>query len=110
MAEVSPWMIRIVLDRKKKEDKGLNNKMICAMIEQAAGGDIKALHNNDNAPTLVIQVRIKDDSRSKAAANGQGDEQAEDSYDDDQFVKQVCGRLPRPACLTPPSRRSRPRC
>jgi hypothetical protein len=72
----SPWMLRLVLDRKKKEDKGLTNAEIARQIQHDFGGDLLVIFNNDNAPTLVLQVRISGDTRKGEAGADQLDENA----------------------------------
>mmetsp|Transcript_20397 Transcript_20397/g.36277 ORF Transcript_20397/g.36277 Transcript_20397/m.36277 type:complete len:1619 (-) Transcript_20397:363-5219(-) len=59
--DTSPWMLRMVLDRRKKEGKDLENSHIAKKIEQKFAGEVWCLHNDDNAPELVLQIRIRDD-------------------------------------------------
>lgn len=83
MENASPWMLRIVLDRKKKESKDLSNNDIAERINQEWKGDLKAIFSNDNAPKLVLQIRFKNDEGDKDGGA------MEDSGDDDVFLKKV---------------------
>ncbi len=92
----SPWMLRLVLDRKKKEDKGLTNSEIARKIQHDFGGDLLVIFNNDNAPTLVLQIRIAGESRNKADAGGaaMADEAGQDAQEDeDLFLKKIESNL-----------------
>eukprot|EP00494_Astrolonche_serrata_P001790 UN01796 len=51
-------MLRLVLDRKKKEDKRLSNPEIADQINRLFEGDLRVLFSNDNARELVLQVRL----------------------------------------------------
>jgi len=86
MDNASPWMLRIVLDRKKKEDKGLTNNEIAEKINADFAGDLKCIFNNDNSPQLVLQIRISGDDR------GDKDENMEDP-DEDLFLKKIENNL-----------------
>jgi len=80
--KASPWMLRIVLDRKRKEDKGLSNQEIADKINSEFAGDLKCIFNSDNSTPLVLQIRlISDEGKDK-------DETVEDA-DEDLFLKKV---------------------
>jgi len=85
MDSASPWMLRFVLDRKKKENKDLSNAEIAERINQDWNGDLKAVFSNDNAQKLVLQIRFKADELDKGSA-GEGEDA---SADDDIFLKKV---------------------
>jgi len=87
METASPWMLRIVLDRKKKESKELTNNDIAEHINNEWRGDLKCIFSNDNAPKLVLQIRFKNDEADKDAAGAGG--QVEEQSDDDVFLKKV---------------------
>ncbi len=84
METASPWMLRIVLDRKKKESKELTNNDIAEIINNEWKGDLKCIFSNDNAPKLVLQIRFKNDEDKDAPGAA-----AEESNDDDVFLKKV---------------------
>ena len=89
MDSASPWMLRFVLDRKKKENKDLSNAEIAERINHDWNGDLKAIFSNDNAPKLVLQIRFKADELEKGGAAGEGGEDGASSADDDIFLKKV---------------------
>jgi DNA-directed RNA polymerase II subunit RPB1 len=78
MENASPWMLRFVLDRKKKENKDLTNNEIAERINMDWAGDLKCIFSNDNAPKLVLQIRFKNDENDK-----------DDDGQDDIFLKKV---------------------
>ena len=61
MENASPWMLRVVLDFKKKEDKGVRNREIAATINKDFEGLLTCIFNNDNATPPVLQIRITSD-------------------------------------------------
>jgi DNA-directed RNA polymerase II subunit RPB1 len=86
MDNASPWLLRIVLDRKKKEDKGLSNAEIADRINADFSGDLKCIFNSDNAKELVLQVRMSGDDKHDA-------DDATDDPDDDLFLKKIESNL-----------------
>uniref|UniRef100_A0A7S0DEE9 DNA-directed RNA polymerase n=1 Tax=Amorphochlora amoebiformis TaxID=1561963 RepID=A0A7S0DEE9_9EUKA len=76
----SPWMLRMVLDRRKKEGKDLENSRIASRIEAGFPEDLWCLHNDDNAPELVLQIRIRDDTR---------DDDEEEEMDSTVFLRRL---------------------
>jgi DNA-directed RNA polymerase II subunit RPB1 len=83
MENASPWMLRIVLDRKKKDDKNLKNQEIADKINADYAGDLRCIFNNDNETPLVLQVRINNDENEEDA----------EGLDEDLFLKQIEGNL-----------------
>ena len=86
MENASPWMLRFVLDRKKKENKDLSNAEIAEKINMDWNGDLKAIFSNDNAAKLVLQIRFKQDDADKGSGGGA---EGEEMQDDDIFLKKV---------------------
>ncbi|KAL0487825.1 DNA-directed RNA polymerase II subunit RPB1 [Acrasis kona] len=75
---LSPWVLRFVLD--KKEMANMTMAHVANRIDAEFGGDVRTIFSDDNAPELVLLVRItKDDSGGKAAA--------EEEQDHDQTVE-----------------------
>ena len=89
VSKVSPWMLRLVLDRKNKEDKGLTNSEIAEMINNEFSGDLKCIFNNDNSPTLVLQVRVLDPDRAADKDMDGAQEDTNSGEDDELFLKRV---------------------
>ena len=72
-SRISPWMLRIELDREAMSDKNLTMEDITLKMLQTYGADVlHVICNDDNADTLVMRVRlISDDShvrQGRAAA------------------------------------------
>lgn len=78
--KLSPWVLRIVLDRFKKEDKGLTNADISERIKLDFGGDLHCIHSSDNAERPVLQIRMVNEDAEK-------DADAED--EEDLFLKRI---------------------
>mmetsp|Transcript_1124 Transcript_1124/g.1872 ORF Transcript_1124/g.1872 Transcript_1124/m.1872 type:complete len:1737 (-) Transcript_1124:140-5350(-) len=58
----SPWMIRMIINRKTKEMVGLEMDHIAAKIEESFAGEVRCFYSDDNTPLnkeMVIQIRIK---------------------------------------------------
>eukprot|EP00468_Gymnochlora_sp_CCMP2014_P009815 CAMPEP_0167763390 /NCGR_PEP_ID=MMETSP0110_2-20121227/13339_1 /TAXON_ID=629695 /ORGANISM="Gymnochlora sp., Strain CCMP2014" /LENGTH=1805 /DNA_ID=CAMNT_0007650455 /DNA_START=17 /DNA_END=5434 /DNA_ORIENTATION=+ len=60
----SPWLLRLTLDRRRKEGKELANAEIADRIQQRFAGEVQCLTNDDNAPELILHIRIIDKDNS----------------------------------------------
>jgi DNA-directed RNA polymerase II subunit RPB1 len=87
--QASPWMLRFVLDRRKKEDKDLTNNEIAERMNKDWSGDLKCITSNDNAAKLVLQVRFKQDESDKDRMFQDEGQASSGSMDDDVFLKKV---------------------
>jgi len=81
LSRISPWLLRIELDRKRMTDKKLTMEQIAEKINAGFGDDLNPLFNDDNAEKLVLRIRImnSDDKMEE-------EEQA-DKMEDDVFLK-----------------------
>ena len=82
-SRLSPWLLRIVLDRAKMLDKKLCMADVVGKISECFGADIScfALCSDDNSPQLVIRIRIVNEASSNGggALGSKGFEDSEDS-------------------------------
>ena len=77
-SRISPWLLRIELDRKRMTDSKLTMEQIADKINQGFGDDLNCIFNDDNALKLVLRIRIM----------GSGDDKGtEVSLDDLLFPK-----------------------
>ena len=99
MENMSPWVLRIVLDRFKKEDKGANcffiaylswllstvsglsNADIAERINLDFGGDLRCIFSSDNAEKPVLQIRMTNEDESTRPEDGLDEE--------DLFLKKI---------------------
>ena len=58
VSRISPWLLRIELDRKRMVDKQLTMEQIAEKINQGFGDDLNCISNDDNAEKLVLRIRI----------------------------------------------------
>ena len=65
VTRVSPWLLRIELDRKRMTDKKLTMEQISEKINMAFGDDLNCIFNDDNAEKLVLRIRIMNNDDSK---------------------------------------------
>eukprot|EP00475_Leptophrys_vorax_P015512 TRINITY_DN21840_c0_g5_i1.p1 TRINITY_DN21840_c0_g5~~TRINITY_DN21840_c0_g5_i1.p1 ORF type:complete len:941 (+),score=219.62 TRINITY_DN21840_c0_g5_i1:162-2825(+) len=88
MAEVSPWVLRIVVDAAKREGKQLRNADIVNRINREYGSDLVCIANTDNEPVSVFHVRINH-------RQADGDKSISESVDmgDNQWLKKLEGTL-----------------
>ena len=56
--KISPWLLRVELDRKKMTDKKLSMEQISEKIHEGFGEDLHCIFNDDNAETLTLRIRI----------------------------------------------------
>lgn len=83
VARISPWLLRIELDRKKMTDRKLTMEQISQKINSGFGDDLNCIFNDDNAEKLVLRIRIivGDDKLADDA------EEQVDKMEDDTFLR-----------------------
>ncbi|KAG5899829.1 hypothetical protein JTB14_012300 [Gonioctena quinquepunctata] len=82
---ISPWLLRIELDRKRMTDKKLTMEQIAEKINAGFGDDLNCIFNDDNAEKLVLRIRIMNSDDGKFG--GEGGEEDVDKMDDDMFLR-----------------------
>uniref|UniRef100_T1IWA4 DNA-directed RNA polymerase subunit n=1 Tax=Strigamia maritima TaxID=126957 RepID=T1IWA4_STRMM len=80
---ISPWLLRIELDRKRLTDKKLTMEQISEKINAAFGEDLNCIFNDDNAEKLVLRIRIMNSEASKF----EDDDEQVDKMEDDVFLR-----------------------
>jgi len=80
--KISPWLLRIELNREMMVDKKLSMADIAEKINHEFDGDLTCIFNDDNAEKLILRIRIMNDEAPK------GDIQDE-SAEDDVFLKKI---------------------
>lgn len=86
--KLSPWLLRMELDRKSMTDKNLTMEAIAQKIEAAFGEDLNCIFNDDNAEKLVLRIRIvKNEEELKFAESD--DENQANELSDDMFLKAI---------------------
>lgn len=85
-SRLSPWLLRMELDRKSMIDKNLTMEHIAQKIEAAFGADLNCIFNDDNAEKLVLRIRIVKSVESKFEENN--DDEANE-LSDDMFLKAI---------------------
>lgn len=64
-SRISPWLLRIELDRKRMTDKKLTMEQISEKITQTFGDDLNCIFNDDNAEKLVLRIRLMNNDDQK---------------------------------------------
>lgn len=64
-SRISPWLLRIELDRKRMTDKKLTMEQISEKIQAGFGDDLSCIFNDDNADKLVLRIRIMNSDEHK---------------------------------------------
>lgn len=94
---LSPWLLRIVLDRARMLDKQLTMAEVANAITAEFNKDLHVLANDDNAEKLVLRIRIVNEhpvekaSMSIAgdgAGEGEGAEEAA-AIEEDVFLRRI---------------------
>ncbi|GAB6021132.1 DNA-directed RNA polymerase II subunit RPB1 [Chamberlinius hualienensis] len=80
---ISPWLLRVELDRKRMTDKKLTMEQISEKINAGFGDDLNCIFNDDNAEKLVLRIRIMNSDESKF----QDEEEQVDKMEDDVFLR-----------------------
>lgn len=81
-SRISPWLLRIELDRKKMTDKKLTMEHIAEKITGGFGDDLNCIFNDDNAERLVLRIRIMNPEEKQA-----DEEEQVDKMEDDLFLR-----------------------
>lgn len=79
--KISPWLLRIELNREMMVDKKLSMADIAEKINLEFDDDLTCIFNDDNAEKLILRIRIMNDEAPK----GEASEQSED----DVFLKKI---------------------
>lgn len=58
MERMSPWLLRIELNREMLTDKGLNMSRIADTITSEFGEEMSVIFTDDNAPKHILRVRM----------------------------------------------------
>ncbi|CAG5111359.1 Oidioi.mRNA.OKI2018_I69.chr2.g5675.t1.cds [Oikopleura dioica] len=85
VSRISPWLLRIELDRKKMTDKKLTMEQISEKINHGFGDDLNCIFNDDNADKLVLRVRIMNNEQKDA----EDEDEAADKMEDDTFLRYI---------------------
>eukprot|EP00118_Oscarella_pearsei_P007073 m.33460 g.33460 ORF g.33460 m.33460 type:complete len:1731 (+) comp31816_c0_seq4:877-6069(+) len=88
---LSPWLLRIELDRKRMTDKQMTMDQVAEKITRAFGEDLHCIFTDDNAEKLVLRIRIIDAEGKFAEEDGVMEEL--DKMDDDAFLKCIEANL-----------------
>jgi DNA-directed RNA polymerase II subunit RPB1 len=57
-SKLSPWLLRIELNREMMADKELTMKQVADCIGEEYGSDLNVIYNDDYADKLVLRIRI----------------------------------------------------
>ena len=86
LRRLSPWLLRVELDKSLVFVKKIRMSEISKQIEEEYGSDLNVEVTDDNADDLVVRVRIVDDT----APNPHGDEdEAQVGNDDSVFLRRL---------------------
>ncbi|KAL6659840.1 hypothetical protein ACP70R_002669 [Stipagrostis hirtigluma subsp. patula] len=80
--KISPWLLRIELNREMLVDKKLSMADIAEKINREFADDLSCIFNDDNADKLILRIRITNDEASK-------EEIQDESAEDDVFLKKI---------------------
>jgi len=79
--KMSPWLLRIELNRDMMVDKRLSIADIAQKINDDFGDDLACVFSDDNAEKLILRLRIVNEEAYK--------EDADNANEDDVFLKRV---------------------
>ncbi|KAL5997271.1 DNA-directed RNA polymerase II subunit rpb1 [Asimina triloba] len=80
--KISPWLLRIELNREMMVDKKLSMGDIAEKINLEFDDDLTCIFNDDNAEKLILRIRIMNDEAPKEAVQ-------DESAEDDVFLKKI---------------------
>lgn len=82
--KISPWLLRIELDRKRMTDKKLTMEQIAEKINAGFGDDLNCIFNDDNSEKLVLRIRIMNKGDNKF---GMDSEEDMEKMEEDMFLR-----------------------
>ncbi|XP_037492745.1 DNA-directed RNA polymerase II subunit RPB1 [Jatropha curcas] len=80
--KISPWLLRVELNREMMVDKKLNMADIAEKINLEFDDDLTCIFNDDNAEKLILRIRIMNDEAPKGELD-------DESAEDDVFLKKI---------------------
>nr|GME00761.1 DNA-directed RNA polymerase II subunit 1 [Ipomoea batatas] len=80
--KISPWLLRIELNREMMVDKKLSMADIAEKVNLEFDDDLTCIFNDDNAEKLILRIRIMNDEAPKG-------ELTDESAEDDVFLKKI---------------------
>jgi len=83
--KMSPWLLRIQLNREMIADKNLKMQEIAAKMAESYGNDLHVIFTDDNAENLVLRIRIVSDEEDKL----RDQEDVAVGQEDDVFLKRL---------------------
>jgi DNA-directed RNA polymerase II subunit RPB1 len=93
LRRLSPWVLRVELDKALVYVKKIKMTEISSVILEEYGNDLNVEVTDDNADDLVVRVRIVNDTPPNMGQLGDGEQQQEDDaeagMDDDIFLKRL---------------------
>jgi len=78
----SPWLLRLELDRAKVLEGGYEMSQIVNAIVDTVGKDVFVIHSEDNAPKLIVRLRVISEKEDEELAG-----------DEDMFLKRIEGTI-----------------
>ncbi|XLU31412.1 hypothetical protein S245_067478, partial [Arachis hypogaea] len=81
LERMSPWLLRIELNREMMVDKKLSMADIAEEIKHVFDDDLKCIFNYDNAEKLILRIRIVNDEAHRG--------EIQDDSADDGFLKRI---------------------
>ncbi|CAF1186930.1 unnamed protein product [Rotaria sp. Silwood1] len=89
ISKISPWLLRIELDKNKIINKTLTMEQIYEKISKEFGEDLNVIFTDDNAEKHVLRIRILDQLKSKIANDEtlEGDDSSK--MDDDVLLRYI---------------------
>jgi DNA-directed RNA polymerase II subunit RPB1 len=80
--KISPWLLRIEVNREMMIDKKLSMADIANKINHEFDGDLSCIFSDDNADKLILRLRIINDEASRG-------EMLDESAEDEVFLKKI---------------------
>ena len=90
-SRLSPWVLRIQLDRVKMLDKRLTMADVVGKISENFGSDLNVLCNDDNSPKLIVRCRIvtPPGMHPMESSNDEKDSSQPSRVEEDIFLKRI---------------------
>jgi len=89
--KMSPWLLRLELDRGMMVDKKLEMNQVVQKIFENFGTDLNVMFNDDNADKLILRIRVVNDEETNLNRDTTNEEGEANSTapQDDEFLKKI---------------------
>lgn len=93
VARISPWLLRVVLDRRAMTDRKLTMESIAERIQASFGDELLCIFSDENAERLVMRLRVLNTTTMKKEGEDASLAADDERMTDDDFLRCIESNL-----------------